>query len=111
MPRNTRNFWVDFDIDGRQTSLEGGPVSKTGGLNGTVYVRGPGGSVQTAVRITGEAFSDGELRLYVTPGTPRWSDCNAWPEGMKIEPYELDGGGFGFRIVSHRDRVETEEDA
>lgn len=100
MPKNVRNFWLDFDIDGR-TSLEGGPRSAGGGFSGTVYMRGEGG-VQTAVRLTGEAFSDGELRLYVTPGIPQGRGYDEWPESMTIEPYELDGGGFGFRIVSKR---------
>lgn len=100
MPKNTRNFWVEMDIDGRETTLEGGPRSAGGGINGTIYMRGEGGSVQTAVRITGEAFSDGELRLYVTPGIPEGRGYDEWPESMTIEPYKLDGGGFGFRITS-----------
>lgn len=100
MPRNTRNFWIDADIDGRGSSVEGGPRNSQGGFQETVYMRGEGGTVETAVRITGEAFSDGELRLYVTPGAGRCGE--PWPESMKIEPYELDGAGFGFRITSKR---------
>ena len=107
MPRSTRNFWVDVDIDGRQTRIEGGPRSANGGFSETVYMRGEGGTVETAVRITGEAFNDGELRLYVTPGesphrSTSGSSCGDWPESMTIEPYKMDGGGFGFRIVSKR---------
>jgi len=104
VPRSTRNFWIDTDIDGRESSLSGGPRSAAGGFRQTVYMRGEGGSVQTAVRLTGEAFSDGELRLYVTPGESqsRGNGCGDWPESMTIEPYKLDGGGFGFRIVSKR---------
>jgi hypothetical protein len=102
MPRNTRNFWLDFDIDGRNSAVEGGPVSKDGGFKGTVYMRSEGGGIETAVRITGEAFSDGELRLYVTPGESPYREVQPWPESMTIEPYKLDGGGFGFRITSKR---------
>lgn len=107
MPRSVRNFWIDADIEGRSSSLEGGPRSAGGGFRQTVYMRGEGGTVETALRITGEAFSDGELRLYVTPGesshrSTSGSGTDDWPESMKIEPYELDGGGFGFRIISKR---------
>jgi hypothetical protein len=104
MPKNTRNFWVELDVDGQAASIKTGPRNAAGGFKETVYVRGEGGTVETAVRITGEAFSDGELRLYVTPGESQsWgTGMSDWPESMKIEPYELDGGGFGFRITSKR---------
>lgn len=107
MPRSTRNFWVDTDIDGRESSLSGGPRSATGGFSQVVYMRGEGGTVETALRITGEAFANGELRLYVTPGESSHRSASGsctgdWPESMTIEPYALDGGGYGFRIVSKR---------
>ena len=102
MPRSTRNFWVDLDVDGRASRVETGPRSATGGFTETIYMRGEGGTVETAVRIAGEAFSDGELRLYVTPGESAYRGGEPWPESMTIEPYKLDGGGFGFRIVSKR---------
>lgn len=100
------NFQVETEIDGRKTVMSGGPASATGGFATTVHMRGEGGSVETALRITGEAGKDGELRLYVCPGDPpcvvSGSPFEAWPESMKIEPYPLDGGGFGFRITSKR---------
>jgi hypothetical protein len=104
---SVHNFHVYFDIDGRNTPLTGGPRSREGGFNGEISVRGEGGTIETAVRIRGEALADGELRLYVTPGeaaymTKDGSAFGDWPESMKIEPYKLDGGGFGFRIVSKR---------
>lgn len=34
-----RNFWIDADIDGRVTELCGGPKSKEGGMNVTLYQR------------------------------------------------------------------------
>ena len=37
-----RNFWVDADIDGRQTGLGGGPMSKDGGMDVTIYQRDGG---------------------------------------------------------------------
>ena len=27
-----RNFWIDADVDGRETMLSGGPRAKTGGM-------------------------------------------------------------------------------
>lgn len=45
-----RNFWIDADIDGRQTMLSGGPRSKNGGMDITIYQRDEG-SIETAVRI------------------------------------------------------------
>ena len=40
-----RNFWLDSDIDGRQTSLSGGPRASDGGMNVTVRQRENGKSV------------------------------------------------------------------
>lgn len=68
MPRNVRNFWLEADIDGRETSLEGGPVSKDGGFTAALYIRDEG-SVQRAVTIHGWV-SGGELNLSVTPNVP-----------------------------------------
>ena len=46
-----RNFWVEADIDGRQTMLSGGPRAKNGGMDVTIYQRDEG-SIKTAVRIS-----------------------------------------------------------
>ena len=40
-----RNFWSTSNIDGRKTRLEGGPQSKTGGMNTVFYMRDNGCSV------------------------------------------------------------------
>jgi hypothetical protein len=34
-----RNFWIDADIDGRQTMLSGGPKSRNGGMTVNIYQR------------------------------------------------------------------------
>lgn len=34
---SVRNFWIDADIDGRQTMLGGGPRSSDGGMDVTIY--------------------------------------------------------------------------
>lgn len=37
-----RNFWIDADIDGRATNLQGGAASKTGGMTVTIKQRSEG---------------------------------------------------------------------
>ena len=39
MPRNTRNVWLEARIDGRANTLEGGPVSRDGGLSAVILQR------------------------------------------------------------------------
>ena len=46
----TRNFWIDAEIDGRETPLAGGPRSKDGGMDVLLTVREDGG-ISEAVRI------------------------------------------------------------
>ena len=64
MPRNVRNFWLEANIDGRDTTLEGGPISKDGGFRLTIYQR-HNGDVVKALDITGQVSHDGELQLWV----------------------------------------------
>lgn len=45
-----RNFWVEGQIDGRQSKLAGGPARKDGGLNLSVFQREDGGIV-TAFKV------------------------------------------------------------
>lgn len=51
-----RNWWIDVEIDGRKTRLNGGPVSKDGGFSMTIYQRVEGESVEV-VRIAARATS------------------------------------------------------
>jgi hypothetical protein len=46
-----RNFYVKGNIDGRAAQLTGGPASKTGGLDLTIYQR-CAGAVTTAIRVS-----------------------------------------------------------
>lgn len=39
MVRNVRNFWFEADIDGRDTSMSGGPVAADGGMTIRIYQR------------------------------------------------------------------------
>lgn len=60
-----RNFWIEAEIDGRQTALAGGPRSKDGGMTVTIYQRDKGG-ITEAVNIICEE-RDGELRTLIQP--------------------------------------------
>lgn len=60
-----RNFWVEANIDGRETTLEGGPRRKDGGLTVKVLQRDNGSKV-TAVKVNcwegnGELFTRVEI--------------------------------------------------
>jgi hypothetical protein len=58
-----RNFWIETKVDGRKTTLTGGPQAKGGGFEQTIYIRQNGGSLP-AMRIVGETSADGWL-LYL----------------------------------------------
>ena len=64
MPRNVRNWWIEGNIDGRKSALSGGPVSKDGGIDITIYQRDKG-QVLDVLIIKGIAH-DGVLKLEVT---------------------------------------------
>lgn len=52
-----RNFWIDADIDGRATMLGGGPRSKDGGMDITIYQRDEGG-IKRAFTINCRAYGN-----------------------------------------------------
>ena len=52
-----RNFWVEADIDGYNSTPAGGPRRKDGGMEVNVYQRKDGG-IETAVRIISRAIGD-----------------------------------------------------
>lgn len=64
MPRNVRNFWLEFDIDGRGSVMASGPVSKDGGFSGRILMRHDGGIVR-AVELDGRITSDGRIVLEI----------------------------------------------
>ena len=66
-PRNVRNFWTSTQVDGRSSTLAGGPVDRLGGFSTTIYVRNEG-CVELALTIDGYATTDGKLRLSVRDG-------------------------------------------
>ena len=58
-----RNFWIDADIDGRETMLSGGPRRKDGGMSVIIKQRDEG-SITTALRISCKEY-DGKLLTQV----------------------------------------------
>lgn len=65
--RVVRNFWINARIDGRNTNLSGGPRSKGGAFEQTIYQRSDG-SVTVAAQIDAYAMTDGTLVLRITDG-------------------------------------------
>ena len=59
-----RPFYMNAEIDGRSSSLSGGPKSKSGGQDITIYQR-DNGSVITAFRVVSFSRMDGN-RLVLT---------------------------------------------
>src|SRR5436190_8165421 len=64
MPRNVGNFWIDAEIDGRSTRLEGGPQSADGGMDVTLKIR-EGGTVSRCLSIRCYASPRGQLTALV----------------------------------------------
>lgn len=63
-----RNFWLTADIDGRETLLEGGPRSKTGGMVSTFYMRDDGCSVVACKVDCLEVAGELHVRIYDADG-------------------------------------------
>ena len=66
-----RNFWIDADIDGRATMLGGGPRSKDGGMDITIYQRDEGG-IKRAFTINCRAYGS---KLITTVRNDADSSC------------------------------------
>lgn len=93
--RVVRNFWASLHVDGRASSLDGGPRAKDGGISGTILVRHNGSPVR-AVRISGRVSQDGRtLMLDVEPS----DHLPIGTDGLRFVPLEDTGG---FRIISAR---------
>ncbi len=57
-----RNWWIEADIDGRKTSLSGGPRNREGGFSLRIYQR-DNGSIMTAGTIRGHVNNFGKIVL------------------------------------------------
>ena len=76
-----RNFWIDADIDGRQTMLSGGPRSKDDGMRINIFQRDNGG-IEEAMRIRCWEC-DGKLVTEVMAKVP----CNNGYEMQEVARY------------------------
>ena len=54
-PRNVRNFWIELDVDGRETEIATGPVAKDGGFSMSILIRENGKISKKKISITGFA--------------------------------------------------------
>ena len=66
MPRNVRNFWLDFSVDGRASDIAAGPVRKDGGFSGRIYQRHGGDIADGSIHLAGFAERDGTLETRIT---------------------------------------------
>jgi len=57
-----RNFWIEAQVDGRETPITGGPRSKDGGFEMAIFIRSNGES-EEGLRIRGVVEEDGTLVL------------------------------------------------
>ena len=92
-----RNFWSSVRVDGRINPVEFSPQAANGGFTQVIYVRQENGPV-VAARITGEAYQDGTLVLYVEAGGDYRDSPEQKVSESAIAPYSL-GSGHGYRIT------------
>ena len=52
-PRNVRNFWIELNVDGRETEIATGPVAKDGGFSMSILIRENGKISRRKVEING----------------------------------------------------------
>jgi len=69
MPRNVRNFWIDLDVDGRDSRVGTGPRGKSGGFFANIYIRNQG-RVERAFCVSGSPGSDGSSGSRSSTPTP-----------------------------------------
>ena len=63
MARNTRNFWIKLNVDGRDKLIEAGPRRKDGGFSLEILIRENGSISSKRVRVNGHVHEDGTLRI------------------------------------------------
>lgn len=72
MPRNVRNFWIDAQIDGRESRITGGPSAKDGGMYVKVLFRENGQISNRNIVIDCESVNDGkenQMHIYCPSGS------------------------------------------
>lgn len=63
-PLRARNFWLNLDIEGRESKLQGGPRRSDGGFTLDISRR-HSGNVTPTLRILGQALRDPDSPLKV----------------------------------------------
>ena len=82
MPRNVRNFWLDFNVDGRDSALSGGPVRKDGGFSGRIYQRDGGDIADQSIHLAGICYREGGADTVETVITfPKGATVDTFSDG------------------------------
>mgnify|MGYP004446703797 FL=1 len=79
-----RNWWIEADIDGRQTTLTGGPRSKDGGFQLNLYQRVKG-EIKKPYRIAAFIDRNGALRCQIID--TYLETGNTWGQGKLIHEF------------------------
>ena len=64
MPRVTRNFWIDLQVDGRSSYIGTGPRNKDGGFKMMISVREEGDISNKKINIEGICTND-RLKIFI----------------------------------------------
>jgi hypothetical protein len=67
VPRNTRNFWLKINVDGKKSEIATGPRSRDGGFRCSVLMRSNGRILDEELMIDGIVVN-GLLKLRVWNG-------------------------------------------
>jgi len=97
MPANTRNFWLHADVDGRGSSLSGGPVARDGGFDQSIAQRADG-CVTYPVSITGRNLSTGQNIMEIDVRSTGGSHVEVYRGGKWVKVRS----NVSVRIVSER---------
>ena len=62
--KNVRNFWIELDVDGRETRIEAGPRDKEGGFVLNLKMRDQG-EIKHTLKVRGFVDFYGQLQLEV----------------------------------------------
>lgn len=72
MPRNVRNFWIDAQIDGRESRITGGPSAKDGGMSVEIFFRENGKISDRDILIdclSAREGTENHIHIYFPPGS------------------------------------------
>lgn len=65
--KNVRNFWVELEVDGRESTIATGPRGNDGGFYQDVYIRDKG-EAKHAFRIIAQLKdAEGNLQIHIVP--------------------------------------------